>query len=441
MREPQIGTVFDSRYLLRRKIAKGGMCVVFAGEHLYTGRHLAVKVLHAQLAQSEPARQRLLREARALQLSHHPHVVEILDAGVSVDGVPYLVMEMLDGRTLDGILIARGRLSARETIRFGCQICEAIAAVHRKGVIHRDVKPSNIIVVRDPNGRESAKLIDFNIATIEPQSTGPIEKKITKIGELLGTPEYMAPEQIMLKDGVDHRADLYSLAVTLYECLTGQLPHVGDYGTIIVKLNTQTPIPMRQLRADVPERLAAAIDIGMSIDPQLRFPHAREFRAALCDAMDSMQESEPPGGSSHREQGPPSDGLTVQQRRRYAREPYVTPVRVEFPDGTTSDGRSEDISEGGLLVVLSRSHADCHDRDTVLVRFSLPISGQVVKVPATTRWVRDAHSKAMLGVEFNMITDEQRTEIAQFVQVMLSANEKVRLSGRAMASDTLDDLR
>src|SRR6185436_2352458 len=174
-----------------------GIAAVFEAEHLFTGRSVAVKLLNGKHSGNTESRERLLREARALTLARHPNVVSVLDAGKLDDDMPYLVMELIEGRTLAGILAARQRLAVADAVRVAIQLCEALSAIHERGVVHRDIKPSNVFVARDEIGREVVKLFDFGIATLSGAAPGVADKKLTQIGAVIGTPEYMSPEQLI----------------------------------------------------------------------------------------------------------------------------------------------------------------------------------------------------------------------------------------------------
>jgi serine/threonine protein kinase len=173
----------------------------------------------------------------------------VLDAGVDPEGRPYVVMEMLEGRPLDGLLAVRGRLPIPDAVQLGRQLCETLAYVHARGVVHRDLKPSNVFLARDELGREVVKLFDFGIAGTREALPDERAHKLTRAGSVMGTPEYMAPEQIFAQPA-DHRADLYAVGVTLFECLTGDVPFSGDYPQVLLKED----LPVE--RASLPARRA-----------------------------------------------------------------------------------------------------------------------------------------------------------------------------------------
>ncbi len=400
------------------------MSIVYQAEHRYTGRTVALKLPDPELEQDSELRDRLLLEARALELSHHANVVQILDAGLDEKNRAFVVMEMLDGRPLDGILTSRGRLPVGDVVRIGAKIAEGLAAAHQRGVMHRDVKPSNVFIVRDDAGRETVKLIDFGIAALRGASRGPTNRKLTQRDAVLGTPEYMAPEQLLMQDNIDHRCDIYALAVLLYECLTGDVPFQGNYAEVLMKSSTQAPAPIHATRRDVPSELAAVIARGMARDPAARWPTTLAFARALVKSVDLAEGTSAPLLDSARGVVPladedielvettPPPPLSVEQRRRFARASFTTPVRIMQSDGTIVDGRSEDISEGGLLVLTSRA---CTPDDRAMVRFVPPGGASVVTLPVVLRWLKDGRGRSAAGLEFVDAPEGLKATIRAFV--------------------------
>jgi serine/threonine protein kinase len=420
------GAVIDGRYRLGREIARGGMSVVYFAEHLFTGRTVALKLLQAHLLRDQDCRARLLREARALAMSRHPNVVEILDAGVTPNDELYVVLEMLDGRGLDGILTTRGSLSVGEAVYLGIKLCESLEYAHAHGVVHRDVKPSNVYVVRSDAGREAYKLIDFGIVAIDGVTTSETDEKLTKRGTLLGTPEYMAPERLLLKENVDHRSDLYSVAVTIYECLTGEVPFPGPYSEVLLAATTQLPLDVRLKRPQVPDAVAEVVARGLARDPADRFQSAQAFARALAKSSENLPRyTQLLGPAKEIDLGADEidvlDGGGIKPppvpvRRRHIRAPYVTPVRIVRADGEVIEGRSEDISEGGLLVMTPLPAGETGGKVTVY--FAPPAMSRAIAVQAMARWVRDGRGGIAAGMEFINIADEVRVAIAQYVKVL-----------------------
>jgi eukaryotic-like serine/threonine-protein kinase len=437
-----IGTTVDRRYLLKREIARGGAGAVFEAEHIYTKRSVALKLLvPEQRAAAEP-RARLLREALALTAARHPGVVAALDAGETEDGTPYLVLELLEGRSLEGILAVRRRIAPAEAAWLGSAVCEALAAAHRRGIIHRDIKPSNVFVARDEQGREVVKVFDFGVARV------PSEKnKLTQDGALLGTPEYMAPEQLLARE-VDGRTDLYAVGVTLFECLAGVVPFEGNFGEVLLKVSTE-PVPsLRQKAPEVSAELAAVIERALSREPDARFPDA----LALGQALRKAAPAATPGSLLGIRQGPPpipprpgaaaaapasvaSPGSSdaagrvsvpgvprpmpvppplPTTRRRFPRAPYVTPVRIYHGEAVL-EGRSEDVSVGGLLVLAPQAFEQAQ---LVNVRFALPMTGRVIEIGATARWVKAAGVRGAVGLQFSALPADAHEVIDKYVTMM-----------------------
>jgi serine/threonine-protein kinase len=430
-----VGEVVDRRYTLKREIASGGMGVVFEAQQAYTGRAVALKLPHRDHLGNARVGERLLREARALGAVKHPNVVEVIDAGIDPDGDVYIATEMLEGRTLEGILAARGELAALDVLLLARQLCDALAAIHARGVLHRDVKPGNVFITRDEHGSEVAKLIDFGIASLRVGEAPGGYGRLTAQGELLGTPEYMAPEQLLGLKDVDHRCDIYSLGVTLFEALTGELPFTGSAQELLATLATaRQPPSLLSLRPLTPPRLAAAIERALAKDPAERFPDAASFARALGDmgeaaghttrllsgAMGQAARRAPPArveGDRHAVAAvpplPQQPAVDPAQRRRYLRAPYVSPVRLLLADDTHLDGRAEDISLGGMLVIAAHP---LPQESRVRVRFALPGHGAIATLTAVVRWNKHARAgRAAIGLEFTEVPDDARRAIAMFV--------------------------
>ena len=430
----EVGSVVDRRYRLKREIARGGAGAVFEAEHLYTTRPVAIKLLIASQADTSESRLRLLLEARALTVARHPGIVLGLDAGETEDGTPYLVMELLEGRTLEGILAVRRRISVADAVYIGLQLCDALAAAHERDILHRDIKPSNVFISRTEAGREVAKIFDFGIARLPHQ-----DQKITQQGAVLGTPEYMAPEQLLAQDGVDARCDIYALGVSLYEALAGVVPFEGSFGEVLLKVATQSMPSLIARCPDVPIELEQAIATALARDPADRFATARNFAEALSrvptgDApltsllglraampppiptRDAPERSPVSSARGKSPQFPPPLPDLPSTRRRFARAPYVTPARILRANGLTLEGRSEDISVGGLLVLAPQAfeHAE-----QVRVHFALPITGKLLEVPATARWVKSAaRGSGAVGLEFVALAPDQLAVIENYVRAM-----------------------
>ena len=337
----------------------------------------------------------------------HPNIVDVTDAGDDALGT-YLVLERLDGRTLEGILASRRRLSMRDALVLVRQACAAVAAVHDAGVVHRDLKPGNMIVLGPPDGdlgKARVKLIDFGIAT-EPPATAP-RPKLTGEQIVLGTAEYMPFEQLTAQSRPSPTGDTWALGVTLYECLTGRVPFPGTYRDVLRQWMTGRLVPVQEYRPDVPPWLAAFLERALAHDPEERFPDARTMLAALdaaiLEAKARLSRPEMPA---------------VSHGRRATRAPYMTPVRVRTATEAL-DGRSEDVSTGGLFVVLPSS-AGVVIGARVEVRFPMPANGALVTCAAIVRWVRPrtGATSCAVGLEFVALDPRIERALEQYVQIV-----------------------
>jgi len=414
-----IGSLIDGRYVLRREVGRGGVCVVYEAEHVHTGRSVAVKLLLPESAGSGEARERILGEARALGSVRHPCVVDVLDAGISSEREPFLVMEMLRGRSLEGLLVARRRLSVADTVFVTRYVANALAALHATGAIHRDVKPSNVFVVRSPGQQVRVKLVDFGLArSAKPNPQAP---RLTAAQALVGTAEYMAFEQLMLRDDVGPRADLYALGVTIFECLTGQVPFPGTFQEVLVQLLTKPTPRVSDHRDDVPQALVDIAAKAMSREPDERFSSATEMSEALARCIPDrgftnlLDHVAVPVPAPTRTGAPPP--LPSGHRERAARAPYQTTVVLTLDGGAVLEGRSEDVSEGGIFVITS---AAIEKGARLHVRFALPVTGSIMHFPAQVRWVVErAPHKVALGLAFLAIDDGSHRLIREYVSAVL----------------------
>ena len=222
-REFQSNDIVDGRYRIVRKIAEGGMGTVFLAEHMLIKRRVAIKVLHAELAADREMIHRFLNEASAAGTLGHPHIVESTDMGFTPEGVPYIVFEYLEGCLLIEEIRRLGTLPVRRALLIVRQLASALEAAHNAEIAHLDLKSENVFLIDRDNVLDHAKLFDFGISRFMAA-----ESETTQSGILMGTPEFMAPEQVTSPDTVDGRADIYALGVLLYEMVTGRCPFVSD---------------------------------------------------------------------------------------------------------------------------------------------------------------------------------------------------------------------
>jgi len=274
--QPVADLVVAERFRLVRLLGRGGMGSVWLAQHLGLDIPCAVKFIEGEYAQLPEAQARFGREAKAAASLRSPHVVQILDHGVW-DGTPYMAMELLDGEDFGKRLGRIGRMAPQEVCTIITQVTRALTKAHAAGIVHRDLKPDNIYLVKDDD-REIAKVLDFGIAKL----AGALEGGATKTGAMLGTPYYMSPEQAQGIKAVDHRSDLWSLAIIVFQALTGRLPFESEaLGDLLVKIIV-APVPMpSQFAPDLPQALDRWWAKAANRDPALRYQSAKE----LCDGL------------------------------------------------------------------------------------------------------------------------------------------------------------
>ncbi|MEM9071973.1 MAG: serine/threonine-protein kinase [Myxococcota bacterium] len=264
------------RYRLDRVLGEGGFGTVFDGVDLETSQPVAVKVLHAHLMGHREIATRFRREALAVTQIGHPNIVQVLDAGEDADA-HFIVMERLNGRDAAHALAEDGPFSIARAVTILRQICDALAAAHQRGVVHRDLKLDNVFLLAD----DRVKLLDFGVSKfLDAVDTASL---MTRTGTTIGTPFYMSPEQAQGKKSVDHRADIYALGVILFKLLTGQHPFEDEsYPMLVLKICTEPPPPLTRYRGDVSPALEAVYERALAKDKEDRFESASDFSAALA---------------------------------------------------------------------------------------------------------------------------------------------------------------
>jgi serine/threonine-protein kinase len=288
-----IDTVVADRYHIKEKLGEGGMGAVYLGEHVKMGRKSAIKVMSKSMANDPDAIARFNREAANASRINHPNVCAIYDFGETSEGLIYLAMEFIPGESLTQLLDREGALPAQRAAKIITQVADALAAAHELGLVHRDLKPDNVMVTAGRDGSDLVKVVDFGIA----KAMGTDEsQQVTRTGLVVGTPEYMSPEQLS-GDQLDGRSDLYSLALVLYRTLTNTLPFQADTAQeIMIKRLTDAPLCLNDALpgANFPQKLQDLIDWGLQRMPGDRCADAAAFGQTVAEAVREMPEGAAP---------------------------------------------------------------------------------------------------------------------------------------------------
>jgi len=287
--DPLVGHTLDGKYRLDERLGIGGMGTVYRARHLLIDRPVAIKVLNQRFVEDEAARTRFRREARAAGRLQHTNAVTVTDFGESHDGYVYLVMELLEGRTLREVLAKEAPLDAARAVSLMMQISAAVAAAHEAGIIHRDLKPANIFIVQRAEVPAVVKVLDFGIAKLAAEALEEEDHlTLTQVGAMMGTPRYMSPEQC---DGAEltPAADVYSMGVILYEMLAGTVPFSGTTPlAIALKHTSEMPRSPREFVPSIPPALEELVLHALKKLPQDRPANAAEFRKELLATAERL---------------------------------------------------------------------------------------------------------------------------------------------------------
>ncbi len=324
--ESLIGKLLDNRYEIESVIGEGGMAVVYKAFCHRLNRFVAIKVLRDEFAEDEEFRRRFLAESHAIAMLSHPNIVAVYDVS-SCDGVEYIVMELIDGITLKQYLKKRGAINWKEAVHFAKQIAKALSHAHQRGIVHRDIKPQNIMLLRDG----TIKVADFGIAALEDERQDS--------NEAIGSIHYIAPEQARGNDP-DARSDIYSLGVVMYEMLAGVKPFTGDSINEIAAKHLEPPVPISEYTPDVPEELERIVEKAMDPDIEERYQSADKLHDAL-EAFTRRQMRKPKQPRYENPAVVPVRSISELSKDKYA-ERKKRSSRVAFATGTL----------GAMLVVI-----------------------------------------------------------------------------------------
>jgi eukaryotic-like serine/threonine-protein kinase len=280
-RLPLENEVLADKYRVERVVGRGGMGIVLAAWHLALDQRVALKCLQPELAQNSDSAARFLREARAAAKIKSEHGVRVLDVGNLEDGIPYMVMEFLDGRDFSDELRDRGPLPIEECINYALQAIEAVAEAHSLGIVHRDLKPENLFLARQPDGTRRVKVLDFGISKSMVIASAD-NRSLTQSSTIMGSPLYMSPEQMRAPRSVDYRTDIWSLGAIIYELLTGHPPYIADtLPQLCAKMLESEPTPLRAHRADVDIELERTVTRCLARNVAERWQSMGELAQAL----------------------------------------------------------------------------------------------------------------------------------------------------------------
>ncbi len=375
-RSDLIGQILGGAYRVLRQLDSGGMGMVYEAEHVRLHRALAVKIMAGHLSQDANALARFQREAEIVSQLEHPHIVQVVDFDTTPQGQPFLVMELLRGRSLESRL-EQGMLPISEAILIATQAASGLSAAHRSDIVHRDLKPANIFLL--DSDRVFVKLLDFGISKRAGHSRG-----LTGEFDILGTPDYMAPVQALGKTAlVDHRGDQFALAVITYEMLTGTLPFAAsEVMEVLQRVIRDTPTPPSVLRPEIPASIDAALLRALSKHPEQRFPSIADFADALsADALNEVSRTEwqvprrssPPPLGSHPPQGTSSSDAVPSHGA-----PSAPPAISSPPAPSAARGEAErGLALTGLRGALPARPTPPRDQ-----RLSDPRAGDLERVPA-----------------------------------------------------------
>lgn len=294
--QTRVGSVLCDKYRLDCQLGAGGMATVYAAAHLRNANRVAVKILHRELSVDAGLRARFLREGYAANSVGHPGTVRVLDDDTAEDGSVFIVMDLLDGETLDARWERSGRrLGFREVTRLAADLLDVLSAAHAKGIVHRDLKPENLFLTRDGQ----LKVLDFGVARLREGS--PTQ---TRTGAVLGTPAFMPPEQALGRTAqVDALSDVWAVGATAFTLLSGRFVHEGQTAEeMLVHSATQPAPPVMSIAPEVPRAIAAVIDRALAFDKPGRWQSAAAMREALLSAMKGLEAADP-----HDSLGPDSD--------------------------------------------------------------------------------------------------------------------------------------
>jgi serine/threonine-protein kinase len=282
---PQVKDLLEGKYRLIRKLGEGGMGEVFEARNELIGKRVAIKFLYRTEAEDELAIARFIQEARAAAAIGHRSIIDIYDTGKTSEGHPFLVMEFLRGEDLGQVLEREVKLDISPVTYLASKVLSALDATHAEGIVHRDIKPDNIFLLEGRQDLPEVKLLDFGVSKMVDPTR--VDHKLTRSGVLIGSPMYMAPEQVVDGGSIDNRVDLYAMGIILHECLTGRMPFIAQsIPSLMYKIIHESPVSPREHNPLIPRELEVLILRAMAKDRDERFQTAQEMLGALAVFVD-----------------------------------------------------------------------------------------------------------------------------------------------------------
>ncbi len=408
--DPLIGEMIG-RYRVEKKIGQGGMGSVYELLQPAIHKRMALKLLHEEYASREEIVKRFFDEARAVNLIGHPSIVDITDFSHLPDGRPFIIMEFLQGESLEDYLSDKGALGEAETLDILKQICSALGAAHSKHIVHRDLKPENIFLVRHPHQPMRVKVLDFGIAKLRDKGTHGAKNE-TQTGVVLGTPTYMSPEQAQGNTtDADHRTDIYSLGAMLFQMLTGAPPFAGKtFASLIFKHISEAPPKVGASRPDIAPAWTTIVDTALSKSPEDRY---QSMQALLDDAQEAVPQAPLAATNIKLEPAPPTPAAaSVTLEEHTKKSPPLVPLiaAVALLGGAgawfaTRGGASSDVEpKQGPTVVSISSEIDAGETATRTEKLAEP------QAQPTTAVTSDASTVAIVPPDAAVPVAEPATE-------------------------------
>ncbi len=395
--DPLIGRVIDGKYRLEEKLGEGGMGTVYKAKHVLIQNDLAVKILHSSLVADRHAVARFQREATAAARIKHPNAVGVTDFGRTEDEIVYIVMELFVGKSLRDVIEEEGPLAVERSITIVRQVCLALDAAHRSGVIHRDIKPDNIVLEKNNGQGELVKVLDFGIAKLKDGPSNEMGGRLTRQGVIIGSPHYLSPEQCQNSE-LDARSDLYSLGIVLYEMFTADVPFKAPTPIAVAMMHTtDKPSHVKEKRPDLPENIADVVMRTLEKDPVSRPQSAIEMAQELERASLEAGVIVPPlPGSGTAYTLPSSSGTNIPLMSPDATfsGPTSTSRKItpELKSNLTTLSNNKFPNTGSLSSEKSTSENKSSSEKSATGRLVFPNTGSIPKINDTPSFITSSAS-------------------------------------------------